>query len=405
MTHPPAPDPRPRLAFVVNTLTPYRVQSQLRAKLELPQFDIDTYIHWDVSKNLWVYKDMPDIGVVTFDHAVDGKDFGKVSYFTGDWKTGGRIIRRLRERPPAAVIACGYGYPAPFRVMLWCKRKRIPVLMWGDSNIHSDNLTGLKGLIKQLVIPPVVSMFSAILICGENGVRYYQRYGVPRDRIFFSPVEPDYSLIDQTTQEEVREAGERFGLAPGRRRLVVCSRLVPVKAVDQAIDAFAMIAYRRAEWDLVILGDGPLRASLEARVPSPLLDRVIFAGFQDNQRVVNAVYRQSDVLLHPATCEPWGVVILEAAAAGLAIVTTRVVGAQHELAQDGVNGRVIRPGDRRGLARALLDVTHPDRIDGYKAASRRVSAEFRRDHDPVEGLAAALARVGVLRANNAPPAP
>lgn len=391
----PARPPRPRLAFVVNTLTPYRVESQMRVKHEIPQFDIDTYIHWDVTKNPWVYKELPDIGVVTFKNAIYGSGFKDPRLFWGDWKIGGEIIRLLRRARPTAVVVGGYGYPAPFRVMLWCKLRRIPVMMWGDSNIHSDVLKGWKGVLKQLGVPLVVRLFNALLVCGENGVRYYLRYRVPRDRIFFSPVEPDYKLIEATTPEQIARVGATYGLARGRRRLVICSRLVPVKAVDQGIDAFCQVAYQRPEWDLVILGDGPLREMLEERVPGPLRDRVIFAGFQDDQSVVNAVYKQSDVLLHPAVWEPWGVVILEAAAAGLAIITTRVVGAAHEFARDGINGRVTRPNDRRDLARAILEVTDPAKIDGLKAASLRLSAEFRRDHDPVVGLRNALTRCGV----------
>ncbi|MCC6950503.1 MAG: glycosyltransferase family 4 protein [Phycisphaerales bacterium] len=393
-----SPEPTGRgrtLAFVVNTLTPYRIQSQLRFKHELPGWDVKTYIHWDVSKNLWVFKNPPDIGLVTFDGAVDVSSFGTWAHFSGDWRTGGKIIQRLEQDRPAAVIACGYGYPAPLRVLLWCKRNRIPVFLWGDSNIHADNPSGLKGLVKQLGVPRVVKLFNAYLVCGGNGRAYYLRYGAAPDRIFPCPVEPDYSLIESATDQEMAAARTSLGLTEGRRRIVVCSRLVPVKAVDQAIDAFAAVAARRPEWEMVILGDGPLRASLEARVPSSCLDRVIFAGFQDDQRVVNAVYRQSDVLLHPATWEPWGVVILEAAAAGLAIITTRVVGAALELAQDGVNGRLVRPLDRRGLTRALLDTTDPANIDRYKAGSRRLSADFRREQDPVRGLAGALACVGL----------
>ncbi|MCE7973305.1 MAG: glycosyltransferase [Leptolyngbya sp. PLA1] len=393
----PAGDRGRTLAFVVNTLTPYRIQSQLRFKHELPGWDVKTYIHWDVSKNLWVFNNPPDIGLETFDGAVDVSTFGTWAHFSGDWRTGGKIIEKLEEARPAAVVACGYGYPAPLRVLLWCKRKRIPVFLWGDSNIHADNPSGLKGLIKQLGVPRVVRLFNAYLVCGGNGRSYYLRYGAAPDRIFPCPVEPDYSLIDSATEPEMADARAKLGLDRDRRRIVVCSRLVPVKAVDQAIDAFAAIAARRPDWEMVILGDGPLRASLEARVPSSCLNRVIFAGFQDDQRVVNAVYRQSDVLLHPATWEPWGVVILEAAAAGLAIVTTRVVGAALELAQDGVNGRLVRPLDRRGLARALLDVTDAANIDRYKRESRRLSADFRREQDPVRGLAGALARVGLIR--------
>jgi Glycosyl transferases group 1. len=65
---------------------------------------------------------------------------------------------------------------------------------------------------------------------------------------------------------------------------------VPVKAVDQAIDAFASVAYRLPDLDLVIVGDGPLREELKERVPGPLASRVIFAGFFDKQERAGFVW-------------------------------------------------------------------------------------------------------------------
>ncbi|MBI1190724.1 MAG: glycosyltransferase [Tepidisphaera sp.] len=393
----PGRDSQLRIAFIVNNLTPYRIQSFMRVRHELPSLRFATYVTWNMKRNLWVYdaQTLPNLGVVSFPNAVAESQIGTPDYYVGDWRTGGEIIKHLKADRPDAVIISGYGYPSMARVIRWCTREKLPWLMWGDSNVHSDTVRGFRRFVKNRVVGWVVRHCSGLLACGDNGVRYFQNYGAKRENIHYFPVEPDYDLIDHPVPDVEQEIASKFNFTPQRRRLLVCSRLVPVKAVDQAIDAFASVAYKIPDLDLVIVGDGPLRESLKARVPSTLASRVIFAGFFDKQEKVNAFYHQCDVLLHPAVWEPWGVVLLEAAAAGLAIITTTVVGAQPEVAIDGRNARIVRPNDRNALAQAIVDITQPGRLDAFKAASKAVSAEFRVRCDLVRGLATALRRAGV----------
>lgn len=388
--------PPVRLAFVVNNLTPYRVQSQVRFARELPGVVVDTYVTWDTSRNLWMYQNTPaDIGVVTFPGAIAESMVGSLDYYVADFRTGGRVIAELERKRPAAVVCCGYAFPAMFRVILWCRRNKVPLIVWGDANVNMDLTRGLKRRVKDIAVPWVARHCSAILACGHNGARYWARYGVRSEQLFFAPVEPEYELIEHVPDALVAEIATKYGLEPGRIRLLVSARLVDVKGIDQGIDAFASIARKRPNVDLVILGDGPLRTILQARVPSTLRSRVKFVGFQDRQEVVNAFYRLCHVLLHPSVWEQWGVSLLEAAAAGLAIITTDIVGAVPEIAHHGVNAYVVRPRDRRALARAIMETTEEGRLESMRAASREVSRHFRETHDPVMGLRAALARAGV----------
>ena len=147
---------------------------------------------------------------------------------------------------------------------------------------------------------------------------------------------------------------------------------------------------------MLVIGDGPLRDSLRARVPAGLKNRVTWTGFLDEQQTVGALYRASDVLVLPSDQEPWALVINEAAAAGLAIVSSNVVGAAAELVRDGVNGRLFPPGDLKALTDALLDVTDASRIAALKAASAGILADWRRRGDPVLGLRQAMTCSGLL---------
>jgi glycosyltransferase involved in cell wall biosynthesis len=172
--------------------------------------------------------------------------------------------------------------------------------------------------------------------------------------------------------------------------------MVPEKRPDLLIDAFGAVAGERPDWDLVMVGGGPLRESLELRIPPDLRRRFVWTGPLDDQPAVSALYRSADVLVLPSDYEPWALVVNEATAAGLAIVASHVVGAAAELVRDGVNGRIFPAGDLAALTDALRDVTAPGRVDAMRAESAEALADWRRRGDPVEGLRAALTYCKIL---------
>jgi glycosyltransferase involved in cell wall biosynthesis len=232
--------------------------------------------------------------------------------------------------------------------------------------------------------------------CGSLGAQFFQRYGGLNKPMFYMPYEPDYDMIVGIDQAAMKQVCRRFGLECGRRHIVYSGRMIDIKRVDLLIDAFAKVACDRPEWDLLLIGGGKLKDSLAARVPPQLRHRTTWTGFIDDQRTVAALYRASDVLVLPSDFEPWAVVINEAAAAGLAIVASDVVGAAAELVREGVNGFTFPKGDLDQLAQRLRQVTDPTRIDHFKAASQTVLADWRKRADPVEGLRKALVWCGVL---------
>jgi glycosyltransferase involved in cell wall biosynthesis len=311
-----------------------------------------------------------------------------------EWRKGGEIVRFLRERQIGAVVVEGYNDAGRLRVIRWCARRRIPVFLFGDSNIRGDRASGMKAWIKRLLLKRVIRQCSGILVCGRLGRQYFEKYGADPSRIYYFPYEPDYDLISGLSADEIESARVRFGLRPGRRRIIYSGRLVPQKRVELLVSAFVRLAEERPDWDLLIVGDGVLRETLAAMIPPPLAGRVTWTGFVGDQRLVSALYRLSDVLVLPSEYEPWAVVINEAAAAGLAIVASDVVGAAFELVSDGVNGRTFRATDAAGLEEALRDVTHLGRIEPMKKASPRVLTDWRAKADPLSGLRQALSAAG-----------
>ncbi len=387
---------RPGLAVVSQELTPYRVHLHRRIVREIPEVKLWSLVTWDPARTGWRLEGDEEIGAVRFGDGETALRGGAIRNARIDLRKASALWRWLDAHDIGAVLAFGYSELPLLAPILWGYRRRVPVLIFGDSNIHGDHVTGAKLWAKRRYLGWLLRRAAAVLPCGRYGREFFLKYGADPEKIVLSPYEPEYESLETPDTAAVRAVSERFGLKPGRRRALVCGRLATVKRPDLAVEAFAAIAEERPEWDLVLAGDGPLRDTVTARIPERLRSRVIMTGFISDQSTVTALYHASDLLLHPADFEPWALVINESVAAGLAVVTTSVVGAAAELVRDGVNGRVCPPGDLPALIEALRDATTPERLASMRAASPRVLAEWRRVADPVDGIRRALTRAGVV---------
>lgn len=385
----------PVVALISNSLTPYRLHFHRRLVREVGGIEWWSLFTHDVSNAPWSLSDEAEIRPVRFGIGERADDQSRLSRAPHEYSKGGRVIRWLQEHRAAAVVLLGYNDAGRLRILRWCRRAGVPCFVFGDSNIRGDIATGPKAWLKRSILPRILRQATGALPCGTLGREFFRKYGVPDDRIWYMPYEPDYALIDRVTSEDVTAVFAKFDLAIGRPYLLFCGRLVGVKRVDLLMDGFAAIAAERPDWELIIAGDGPLRQELEGRLPTAVRPRVHWLGFIDDQATVAALGRGAKALVLPSDNEPWGVVINEAVAAGMAVVASDVVGAAAELVRDGVNGRLFPRGDSAALTVALREVTAS--VDRYRSASAGVLAEWHRVGDPVAGLSAALASVGIKR--------
>ncbi len=145
------------------------------------------------------------------------------------------------------------------------------------------------------------------------------------------------------TEATARERNDKT-LSTGALKLLCVSRLTSEKRIHLIIDAIATVP----QAELVIVGDGPLKKTLESRVQRLRLEeRVHFAGWQNPE----TYYAEADAFVHASRYEGYGVVLMEAALAGLAIITTDV-GIVGEVLQDEESALVI-PGNSGAIASAI----------------------------------------------------
>ena len=163
-----------------------------------------------------------------------------------------------------------------------------------------------------------------------------------------------------------------------RGKHIICvGRLDAVKGIPLLLEGFAAIKNKHPEARLSIVGDGPARADLEAQAKGlGLRSETQFLGYRASEEVP-ALLDEADVFVLPSFAEGVPVVFMEAMAAQLPVIASRVAGVG-ELVEDGVSGYTIPPGDVATLSArmdALLsDMALCDRMG--QAGRAKVEADF-----------------------------
>jgi phosphatidyl-myo-inositol alpha-mannosyltransferase len=160
---------------------------------------------------------------------------------------------------------------------------------------------------------------------------------------------------------------------PGQRRLLFVGRLEPRKGLRFAIRAFRLLADEFADAVLVVAGDGPERKAAQELPPSTR-DRVIMLGAVSRTDLPH-YHAAADAFLAPNTGgESFGIVLVEAMAAGLPVVASDIPG-YREVVRHEVEGLLVPPRDPAALADAVRRLFTDDDLAGRLGANGRQRAE------------------------------
>ena len=151
-------------------------------------------------------------------------------------------------------------------------------------------------------------------------------------------------------------------------------RLAPEKGLDALVDAWPMVLEQRPEARLTLIGEGPERSPLEARIARLGLGRSVeLPGISSDP---SSLLRESDLFVLPSREEGMSIALLEAMALGIPSVASAIPG-NLALMTEGVHGRLARLDDPPALARAILDHrADPLAPSMAEAARRRVLEHY-----------------------------
>lgn len=195
-------------------------------------------------------------------------------------------------------------------------------------------------------------------------------YGVASNRLPVVPNPVDLDTVLSQIDQPVPPVVEAFLAVPGAFVAVASGRLEPVKGFDLLLEALARLPDR---FRLIILGEGSLRASLEAQVVAlGLQSRVLLPGFEANPHRITA---RAQAFVLSSRYEGFPNAVLEALAIGVPVAAFRCPGGAAEILEEGVTGCLADPESVGSLVQAV------ERLAGRDWDPRALRARTRERYD------------------------
>jgi FkbM family methyltransferase len=262
------------------------------------------------------------------------------------------VARQVRELRLDLVLVNGYTRHEYLAAAVAARLARVPAALRIDSVVFPGEPA--PGLLRRLLVSTALTgLFRLFFTTGSLGRRYLESCGVAPARIVRFPYAVDvehFRAGSALSPQQRRRERAALGLPPDARVILALTKFSGREAPWDLLKAFCSSA--RGDERLVLAGDGSERAALEDFAARSGAGRVLLPGYVPYPRLP-ALYGASDLFVHPAKEERWGVSVAEAMAAGLPVVASTRVGAAYDLVRPGENGRLYRAGDEADLAAAL----------------------------------------------------
>jgi 1,2-diacylglycerol 3-alpha-glucosyltransferase len=314
-----------------------------------------------------------------------------------------RIEDALEVCGPDAVAIPGWSGESALAALRWCVETGTPSILMSESTALDKPRVTWREWIKQRI----VDLYSTALVGGQRHLDYLVALGMPRDRIFtgYDVVDNEYFARGanevRSQKEEVRK---NYGLP--ENYFLASARFIEKKNLSTLIRGYAEYRHAGANselrpsnsepWDLVLLGDGPLRSDLRRLIADLRLDSsLLLPGFKQYDELP-FYYGLSNAFVHASTTEQWGLVVNEAIASALPVIVSNRCGCVPELVQD--NGFTFDPTNEHELASRLFEIASLSGCERQRLgdASRRIAADFGRERFG-EGLERAARKAIELR--------
>jgi 1,2-diacylglycerol 3-alpha-glucosyltransferase len=285
-------------------------------------------------------------------------------HFPGNAQLRCAFWSALEQTNPDVVAVNGWNNFGSLIAANCCLRRRMPMVVMSESSRQDEPRMWWKEMIKQRI----VGLYSAALVGGQRHVEYLAELGMPRERVFTGYDVVDNAYFSQKGEEVRSQKSEvRQKYALPENYFLASARFLEKKNLSTLIASYA--EYRRrseirsqksevsdnkALWDLVVLGDGPLKADLCHLISDLRLNEHIhLPGFKPYDELP-VYYALANAFVHASTTEQWGLVVNEAIASGLPVIVSERCGCVPELVRG--NGFTFDPTNEQALTARLLEM-------------------------------------------------
>lgn len=282
-----------------------------------------------------------------------------------DLRAAWRIARLIRSREIEIIHAHQYTpffYSALARLLGGWRAR----LIFTEHGRHfPDHVSPLRRFANRHVFSRFPDRINAVCQFSANALREIDGFGRQSIEVIYNGVDPT-AFRPATDRPALRR---ELGLSADRKYVVTVARFHPIKDHRTLLEAFARVAQRLPNVDLVLVGDGPLRVDLETQARElGLAERVQFWGVR---RDVARILQAADLFVLPSISEAASLTLLEAMSCGCPVVVTDV-GGNPEIVREGVDGLRVPRGNSAAMAAAIERLaSDPAQCEAFGASARQ----------------------------------
>ena len=276
-------------------------------------------------------------------------------------KINTELIKLLNNIDPKIIFIPGWSLPITKNLLKWCEKNSAYPILMSESKKNDSKRSIFKEAIKKYFY---VKKFKSALVGCQTHKDYLISLGMPAEKIYYGYDVVDNNYFFQQTKfyrEKYDIEDNKFNSNKELSFLCV-TRMIKRKNLIGLLEAYKIYRDKKCigALNLVICGSGEQEVEIKQYLKVNQLEQFVhlpgFVGYQELPKF----FAKAIALIHPAYVEQWGLVINEACAAGLPILSSYTVGATEGLVKSGENGYLFSPDDKIDMANKLMLIQNID---------------------------------------------
>ncbi len=262
------------------------------------------------------------------------------------------IFRRLRRLQPDIVLSGGFA-TANIAAHLYCKLFGKRYIQWGELTLNDG---AERSVLRRSIRWLLVGGADGCIASSQAARDAFIHYGAGADSVLASTMPFEAEAL----HERVRRWRETFRSAPAHESsagpvLLSVGQLIPRKGFEELFAIYREVIKVRPEVTLLIVGDGPCREEYEKLARRERWTHVRFLGHLQEDDLARC-FAFADLFVFPTRYDAYGLVLAEAMAAELPVLSSIYAAATRDLVDEGTTGFTIEPGKTTESAKTLLNV-------------------------------------------------
>lgn len=324
-----------KILIITELLSPYRVDwfNKLGEKSEVSV--LYTKDKEKSRNNVWLNSRTPNFKCIKLNSAFGEKldlCFEVFKYLKGNYDV---------------IVVDGYGPLTSALSILYLKISKKNFFMNIDGGFVKEDERFFNRILKQILI----SSPTYYLCSSQNTANYLNYYGAKKDNMFYHPFTSLWKediLSEPLKISDKKQLRDKYDLR-GEKIVIAVGRFIPSKGFELLINVWKDI---NPNFDLIIIGGGEEEEMYKELIKKLNLENVEILGFMEKEKLFD-YYKASDLFVLPTKEDVWGLVINEALANGLPVVTTNRCVAGLELIENFENGFIVPVDDHKEITKKI----------------------------------------------------